>query len=47
MAANGSTVAGNGGEHQTLHTCALRLAGVYGPGEERHLPRIVVCCCRQ
>ena len=25
-----------------LHTCALRLAGVYGPGERRHLPRIVV-----
>ena len=26
----------------TLQTCALRLAGVYGPGEERHLPRVVV-----
>lgn len=25
----------------TLKTCALRLAGVYGPGEQRHLPRIV------
>ncbi|KAI0210714.1 Short-chain dehydrogenase/reductase family 42E member 1 [Lamellibrachia satsuma] len=25
----------------TLQTCALRLAGVYGPGEERHLPRVV------
>ena len=25
-----------------LKTCALRLAGVYGPGEQRHLPRIVV-----
>ncbi|KAL3877516.1 hypothetical protein ACJMK2_035213 [Sinanodonta woodiana] len=24
-----------------LHTCALRLAGVYGPGEQRHQPRIV------
>lgn len=24
-----------------LKTCSLRLAGVYGPGEERHLPRIV------
>ncbi|CAH1795070.1 unnamed protein product [Owenia fusiformis] len=24
-----------------LHTCALRLAGVYGPGEQRHLPRIM------
>ncbi|KAK3090039.1 hypothetical protein FSP39_008726 [Pinctada imbricata] len=22
-----------------LHTCALRLAGVYGPGEQRHIPR--------
>ena len=26
----------------TLHTCALRLAAVYGPGEQRHIPRIVV-----
>ena len=26
----------------TLRTCALRLAGVYGPGEQRHLPRVVV-----
>lgn len=25
----------------TLHTCALRLAAVYGPGEQRHIPRIV------
>ncbi|XP_076447537.1 short-chain dehydrogenase/reductase family 42E member 1-like [Babylonia areolata] len=25
----------------TLRCCALRLAGVYGPGELRHLPRIV------
>ncbi|XP_074648240.1 short-chain dehydrogenase/reductase family 42E member 1-like [Tubulanus polymorphus] len=24
-----------------LKTCALRLAGVYGPGEQRHLPRII------
>ncbi|XP_055331346.1 short-chain dehydrogenase/reductase family 42E member 1-like isoform X2 [Paramacrobiotus metropolitanus] len=24
-----------------LRTCCLRLAGIYGPGEERHLPRIV------
>lgn len=24
-----------------LHTCALRLAGVFGLGEKRHLPRIV------
>lgn len=25
-----------------LKVCALRLAGVYGEGEQRHLPRIVV-----
>ncbi|XP_038662261.1 short-chain dehydrogenase/reductase family 42E member 1 isoform X1 [Scyliorhinus canicula] len=24
-----------------LHTCSLRPAGIYGPGEQRHLPRIV------
>ncbi|CAL1383588.1 unnamed protein product [Linum trigynum] len=24
-----------------LHTCAVRPAGIYGPGEERHLPRII------
>nr|XP_044997837.1 short-chain dehydrogenase/reductase family 42E member 1 isoform X2 [Jaculus jaculus]XP_044997838.1 short-chain dehydrogenase/reductase family 42E member 1 isoform X2 [Jaculus jaculus]XP_044997839.1 short-chain dehydrogenase/reductase family 42E member 1 isoform X2 [Jaculus jaculus]XP_044997840.1 short-chain dehydrogenase/reductase family 42E member 1 isoform X2 [Jaculus jaculus]XP_044997842.1 short-chain dehydrogenase/reductase family 42E member 1 isoform X2 [Jaculus jaculus] len=28
---------GNG----VLRTCALRPAGIYGPGEQRHLPRIV------
>lgn len=27
------------GEH--LYTCAIRPAGIYGPGEERHFPRIV------
>ena len=27
---------------EKLHRCALRLAGVYGPGERRHLPRILV-----
>jgi len=32
---------GAGGD-RTLRTCAIRLAGVYGPGEQRHLPRIVV-----
>ncbi|XP_052762771.1 short-chain dehydrogenase/reductase family 42E member 1-like [Mya arenaria] len=26
---------------KTLRTCALRLAAVYGPGETRHIPRIV------
>lgn len=29
------------GEGGVLRTCALRPAGIYGPGEERHLPRIV------
>lgn len=24
-----------------LYTCAIRPAAIYGPGEERHLPRIV------
>lgn len=24
-----------------LRTCALRLCGIYGPGEARHLPRVV------
>ena len=38
MAANGSALR-NGGK---LKVCALRLAGVYGPGERRHLLRIVV-----
>ena len=28
---------------RTLKTCALRPAGIYGEGELRHLPRIVVC----
>ncbi|XP_018522438.1 short-chain dehydrogenase/reductase family 42E member 1 [Lates calcarifer] len=26
---------------RVLRTCALRPAGIYGPGEQRHLPRIV------
>ncbi|KAJ8318879.1 hypothetical protein KUTeg_003970 [Tegillarca granosa] len=32
----------NGG---TLYTCVLRLAGVYGPEEQRHIPRIIVRKC--
>uniref|UniRef100_A0A8D2LDW1 Short chain dehydrogenase/reductase family 42E, member 1 n=2 Tax=Varanus komodoensis TaxID=61221 RepID=A0A8D2LDW1_VARKO len=32
-------ILGNG--QGTLRTCALRPAGIYGPGEQRHLPRIV------
>lgn len=37
LAANNSQL--SNGRH--MRTCALRLAGVYGPGEQRHLPRIV------
>lgn len=37
LAANGtSTEDGN-----ILHTCALRLAAIYGPADRRHIPRIV------
>ena len=32
----------NRSEHDVLRTCALRLAGVYGPGEQRHVPRTKV-----
>ena len=39
LAHSGQKLAGGGG---VLRCCALRLAGVYGPGEQRHLPRIVV-----
>ena len=38
IAANGREVEGGA----TLMTCALRCAGIYGEGEQRHLPRIVV-----
>lgn len=38
LAANG-TLTANG---SVLRCCVLRLAGVYGPGEQRHFPRIVV-----
>ncbi|XP_077567801.1 short-chain dehydrogenase/reductase family 42E member 1 [Stigmatopora nigra] len=38
LKANGTTLKGNPG---VLRTCALRPAGIYGPGEQRHLPRIV------
>ncbi|KAK3593618.1 hypothetical protein CHS0354_025510 [Potamilus streckersoni] len=37
LAANGQ----NTEDGHKLRTCALRLAGVYGPGEQRHQPRIV------
>ncbi|XP_030060378.1 short-chain dehydrogenase/reductase family 42E member 1 isoform X2 [Microcaecilia unicolor] len=38
LEANGSALENTEG---TLSTCALRPAGIYGPGEQRHLPRIV------
>lgn len=37
LKANGTALHGSG----ILRTCALRPAGIYGPGEQRHLPRIV------
>jgi len=37
LEANGRSLS----DGKSLKTCALRLAGVYGPGEQRHLPRIV------
>uniref|UniRef100_A0A8C9P352 Short chain dehydrogenase/reductase family 42E, member 1 n=1 Tax=Spermophilus dauricus TaxID=99837 RepID=A0A8C9P352_SPEDA len=38
LEANGSVLERVDG---VLRTCALRPAGIYGPGEQRHLPRIV------
>ncbi|XP_034975237.2 short-chain dehydrogenase/reductase family 42E member 1 isoform X2 [Zootoca vivipara] len=38
LEANGSSLEGGRG---LLRTCALRPAAIYGPGEQRHLPRIV------
>uniref|UniRef100_W5M277 Short chain dehydrogenase/reductase family 42E, member 1 n=1 Tax=Lepisosteus oculatus TaxID=7918 RepID=W5M277_LEPOC len=38
LRANGTALRGGAG---LLRTCALRPAGIYGPGERRHLPRIV------
>ncbi|XP_068116037.1 short-chain dehydrogenase/reductase family 42E member 1 [Hyperolius riggenbachi] len=38
LKANGLQLA-NKSDH--LRTCALRSAGIYGPGEQRHLPRII------
>ncbi len=38
LRANGRPVVGGA----VLKTCALRCAGIYGEGEQRHLPRIVV-----
>ncbi|ELW62962.1 short-chain dehydrogenase/reductase family 42E member 1 isoform X2 [Tupaia chinensis] len=38
LEANGTVLERGDG---VLRTCALRSAGIYGPGEQRHLPRIV------
>ncbi|XP_029986945.1 short-chain dehydrogenase/reductase family 42E member 1 isoform X1 [Sphaeramia orbicularis] len=38
LKANGTALISSSG---VLRTCALRPAGIYGPGEQRHLPRIV------
>ncbi|KAM6423924.1 putative short-chain dehydrogenase/reductase family 42E member 2 [Liasis olivaceus] len=38
LAANGSRLAGGG----KLHTCAIRPPGIYGPEEQRHLPRLAL-----
>ena len=38
LGANGSKTE----DGHSLHTCALRLAAIYGPGDQRHIPRIVV-----
>lgn len=38
LKANGTALCNGSG---ILRTCALRPAGIYGPGEQRHLPRIV------
>lgn len=38
LEANGTALERSDG---VLRTCALRPAGIYGPGEQRHLPRIV------
>lgn len=38
LKANGTALKGGSG---VFRSCALRPAGIYGPGEQRHLPRIV------
>ena len=38
LKANGTVLKGGSG---VFRSCALRPAGIYGPGEKRHLPRIV------
>eukprot|EP00075_Anas_platyrhynchos_P035993 XP_027325246.1 putative short-chain dehydrogenase/reductase family 42E member 2 [Anas platyrhynchos] len=39
LAANGTLLKGG----DKLHTCVLRPPGIYGPEEQRHLPRVAVC----
>uniref|UniRef100_A0A8C2TX08 Short chain dehydrogenase/reductase family 42E, member 2 n=1 Tax=Coturnix japonica TaxID=93934 RepID=A0A8C2TX08_COTJA len=39
LAANGTPLAGGG----VLYTSVLRPPGIYGPEEQRHLPRLAVC----
>ena len=43
LGADGTPLAGRPG--RSLRTCALRAAGIYGPGEQRHLPRMCVHLC--
>ncbi|XP_061701236.1 putative short-chain dehydrogenase/reductase family 42E member 2 isoform X4 [Syngnathoides biaculeatus] len=39
LSANGCALKGGGG---VLRSCVLRPCGIYGPGERRHLPRVMV-----
>ncbi|GAB2300481.1 hypothetical protein Dimus_034525 [Dionaea muscipula] len=39
LKSNGRPLREKNGKH--LYTCAIRPAAVYGPGEERHLPRVI------
>lgn len=41
LKANGEPLKGGSRGGGVLRTCALRPAGIYGPGEQRHLPRVV------
>jgi nucleoside-diphosphate-sugar epimerase len=43
LAADGAALSPAPGSNETegfLRTCALRPAAIYGPGEQRHLPRM-------
>ncbi|GAB2215889.1 hypothetical protein Drorol1_Dr00023650 [Drosera rotundifolia] len=41
LKSNGRPFREKNGKH--FYTCAIRPAAIYGPGEERHLPRIIHC----